>query len=148
MGDKGQEEAEKTLWINGEVCEDRDEWTKVWQRHCAEGRQKLKEREWPNREAEENENVAPGRKVTADMVLRGRRTMQEGKANGSGDCIAPDMFEDLPLETINEVTKCFNEKKTTTRRGSGIVEQDTSDFLEKKTTKILKKESEVSVPSL
>ena len=44
------------------------------------------------------------REISVEMVLR------EGKANGPEDCIVPEMLKELPLETVREITKYFNER--------------------------------------
>ena len=48
--------------------------------------------------------------ITNDMVLRARGKMIWNKANGPADCLVTETLQCLPMETVYEVTHCFENR--------------------------------------
>ena len=48
--------------------------------------------------------------ITVDLVLQARAKMSDNKVNGPDDAIVSEMIKQWPLEKINTVTMCFQER--------------------------------------
>ena len=105
------------LWVNGRANKDRDEWTEELRAHCehcyddqAETPEVQAERIRRQRISGDRRVPLQGRRVTitVDKLLRALGKMLRNKANGPADCLATDMLQSLPTETVYEVTHWFD----------------------------------------
>ena len=48
--------------------------------------------------------------ITVDLVLQAWAMMSDNKVNGPEDAIVSEMIKQLPLEKINTITRCFQER--------------------------------------
>ena len=107
------------LYVNGNSTEDTEEWQKELQRHCEEvytdhdeTREVQEKRiEYSKKEGDPH-FTDDGRRaeITVDLVVQARAKMSENQVNGPEDAVASEMIEQLPLENIYIITKCFHER--------------------------------------
>ena len=105
------------LWVNGRASEDRDESTEEVRAHCercyddkAETLEVQVERIRRQRSSGDRRLAQEGRLVTitTDKVRRARGKMLRNKATGPSDCLATEMLQCLPTETVYEVAHWFD----------------------------------------
>ena len=92
--------------LKGHFPEDRAEWQKELQRHCAEVYTDIFWKKGNQQFTEDGRNA----EITVDPVLQARSKLSENKVNGPEDAIVREIIKRSPMEKIYTKTKCFQER--------------------------------------
>ena len=106
----------KELFINGKLCEDREDWKKKLETHCGDvcvdpeeaTEEQVQTVEWYRKKGNEQftcqERMA---EISVDLVLQVRAQMEDNKVHGPEDNV---LIKLLPLETFYVVARCYQER--------------------------------------
>ena len=127
------------------------QWMEKVRAHCERGHDDLYEssqvqerRIHEQRERRTFREAWEGKKVEGGQGIQGPRKMMKNKANGPADCLVSDMLQELPVDTVFEITHQFGKRFTGECRALAAWKILLSVFLQKLDAKS-EKESAVVV---
>ena len=99
-------------FVKENFTEEREESQKELHRHCEEVYTDQGETIEYFKKKGDQQFAMEGRtvQITVDLMVQARAKMSDNKVNGPEDAIASEMINQLPLEKIYTITKCFQQR--------------------------------------